>query len=571
MQAVDFTALSAARAEIQSAWIPARVEQIRQDDYQTIKLQLKTFAAQRWLVASCHPQAARLHMGEASRGKGARFSFASTLHQYLGGRVLVRCVQPQWERIVRLGFARRPEQEPEVELHVEVMGKYSNIVLTDPSGQILALAHSVSATQSRVRPLLLGEIYRSPPPLSGPIPNPDEPFASWCARLSVVPGPFAPALFKAYRGVSQTLAQQMLAEAHLPTKVDIVELAEIDWQRLWELWRQWLACLGEGSYRPGWTTGGYTVLGWNLRAPERSVHALLDRYYTAQLQADLLRARRARLQQILKAALAKAVKRRAALEQMLAGAAEGERHKQMANLLMAYLHQGAEPGIKRVVLEDFESGEPVNIPLDPTKDLVANAQAYYRLHRKAKRAQQAVAPLLEQAREEVAYLEQVGATVELLGESTDLEALLEVEEELVQQKYVEAKDKPAATGETVPFHRFPLEGEGLVLVGRNNRQNDRLTFEVASPADLWFHAQEIPGSHVVLKLPPGQQADPEQIQLAANVAAYFSQARQSAFVPVIYTERRFVRKLKGGRPGLVTFRDEKVIWGNPNALPDRGI
>lgn len=570
MQAVDFTTLSAAVVELKDNWLPARIEQIRQDDYQTIRLLLKTLGGQRWLLASCHPQAARLHFvnsgGEAARSRTTRFAFASTLHQHLVGQVLVRCEQPAWERVVQLGFARRPEEPPQVQLYVEVMGKYSNIVLCDQQGQILAVAHSVSTSQSRVRPVQLGEIYRPPPPLTGPAPSRSESFLQWRSRLEIVPKPVGPLLVQTYRSVSQVLASQLLTQAKLGTQIRTDELSEADWQAIWQLWQQWLTCLEENRYQSGWSGSGYTVLGWNLSEAVPSLHLLLEHYYTEQLQAGLLNAKRSRLKQALKVALARAVKREHKQEQMIVQAGEVERYKQVADLLMAHLNQTV-PGARHIQLADFETGCPVRIDLDPTKDLVGNAQAYYRRHRKAKRTRQSVEPLLAQTREEIAYLEQVAATVELLSEHSDLGALLEVETELVQQEYLDAKEKPAATAGPVPFEQFALANGSVVLVGRNNRQNEQLTFEVAAPTDLWFHAQEIPGSHVVPKVPAGERAEAEAVQLAANLAAYYSRARHSAHVPVIYTERRHVRKLRGARPGLVTFRDEKVIWAAPDQLP----
>ncbi len=435
MQAVDFTALSAAVADLKSGWLPARVEQVRQEDAQTIKLLLRTFKTSRWLVASCHPQAARLHLGEVDRTKVTRFPFGSTAHQYLAGKVLVNCEQPAWERVVRLGFARRPEEQTELDLFVEAMGKYSNLVLTDANGRILALAHPVTAAQSRVRPLQIGDPYTPPPPLKLPMPARHEAFDDWKARLTVVPGPVGPALFKVYRGVSQSLANQLLAQLGIGAGTAMAVLDEEQWQAIHALWNEWLRRLGESDYQPGLIRGGgYTVVGFNLRSPVEPIHTLLDRYYRDALNSELFHQRRSRLQQVLKAALAKATKRQTAFEQMMENARQVDRFKSEADLLMAYLHEG-KPGLTTIELPDFMTEEPVSIRLDPAKDMVGNAQAYYKLHRKAKRANQAVEPLLTEARAEVHYLEQVSATVELLNEPADLEALGEVGEELTAEGY----------------------------------------------------------------------------------------------------------------------------------------
>lgn len=567
MQPFDFTTLSAALPELINRWIPARVEQVRQEDSHTVKILLRTFEGQRWLVLSSHPEAARLHFGGSSRDKAAKFPFGATLYQYVAGKVLVSCVRTPWERIIRLRFARRPQEEPEVDLIIEVMGKYSNLILTDTQERILTLAHAVTREQSRVRPLQIGEQYTLPPPLSGPSPSRAESFADWHARLQYIAGPVAQALVKTYRGVSKTLVLQLLDAAGLDARQRTAELTDVQWQHIHALWNEWLVRLEQEHFSPGLGHDGYTVLGWGAHTPSDSVHTLLERYYTEQLQRQTFAQHRQRLQQVIRAALAKAKKRQAEFERMMADARQVDHYKLQADLLMASLHR-SEPGLKEITLADFTSEMPVSIRLDPAKDLVANAQRYYRLHRKAKRANQAVEPLLNEATRRVAYLEQVAVTVELLEDAgIDLDALTEVEEELAQEGYTKRPTQTVARTEEVPFHQFSLASGPVVLVGRNNRRNDQLTFQVAGMEDLWFHAQEIPGSHVLLKLAPGQAANPEEIQWAANVAAHFSRARLSKQVPVVYTERKYVRKLKGGGPGLVTYREEQVIWGNPDVLP----
>jgi predicted ribosome quality control (RQC) complex YloA/Tae2 family protein len=570
MQAVDFTVLSAVSASLEAEWIPARLEQVRQDEYQTVQLLLRNFSGQCWLLASCHIQAARIHFGNPSKGRSQRLPFGAALYQYLGGKFLIACEQPAWERVLCLRFAHRPEVPAEFTLYVEAMGKYSNIVLTDEKGEILALAHSISSAQSRVRPVQLGEIYAPPPPLSGPMPSLSETLESWRERLSLVPGNFASTLQKNYRGVSKVLTLQMLREVHLPETQNVEALGNADWQKLYQLWCNWQLALKKRLFLPAWSNTGYTVLGWDQRQGGVSVglHDLLDSYYSRELGSAVFTQRRQRLQQVLRVALTKASKRLSELDRMAVGAEKAEIYKQQADLLMANLALAA-PGLKAVTVLDFETEQPITLSLDPAKDMVGNAQSLYKKHRKAKRANQSLAPLVTQARQEVAYLEQVTSTVELLDDVDDLEALIGVEVELGDEGYLKRTEKVMPETTVIPFHQFVLPNHSVVLVGRNNRQNDRLTFEVASPEDLWFHAQEIPGSHVILRKSAGQALDQDEIQWAANVAAYFSRSRASAYVPVIYTERRLVRKLKGGKPGLVTFKEEKVIWGNPHTLPER--
>jgi predicted ribosome quality control (RQC) complex YloA/Tae2 family protein len=238
---------------------------------------------------------------------------------------------------------------------------------------------------------------------------------------------------------------------------------------------------------------------------------------------------------------------------------------------MTYAHQW-QPGMTEMTVADFETGDPITLPLDPDKTAIHNAQRFYKQHQKLKRAKDAVAPLLAEVRSELAYLEQVEAALNHLdyyAEPADLEALVDIRNELVQQGYMASPDyKPGEHRQRKDDgFRQVVTPDGLtVLVGRNNRQNDLLISSVATDYDLWFHTQEIPGSHVLLRLEAGQVPSDDTLQYVADLAAYFSRARQADQVPVIYTEPKHVYKPKGALPGMVIYKHETVLWGQPRHI-----
>jgi predicted ribosome quality control (RQC) complex YloA/Tae2 family protein len=168
--------------------------------------------------------------------------------------------------------------------------------------------------------------------------------------------------------------------------------------------------------------------------------------------------------------------------------------------------------------------------------------------------------------QEIHYLEQVEATLqqfETYRTDDDLQVLAEVREELIQQKYLSDPDYRALVREKTDFYRYRTPSGWELLVGRNNRQNDLLTFKTAGSYDLWFHTQEIPGSHVLLRLEAGASPLPKDLQFAANLAAYYSRARQSHQVPVVYTQPNHVYKPRGAKPGMAIYKFETVLWGSP--------
>jgi predicted ribosome quality control (RQC) complex YloA/Tae2 family protein len=224
--------------------------------------------------------------------------------------------------------------------------------------------------------------------------------------------------------------------------------------------------------------------------------------------------------------------------------------------------------MRSITLSDFETNKPVKIKLDPEKNAVQNAQSLYKNHQKLKRAKDAVVPLLEEVESEIRYLEQLLATLNQLADyrdREDLQTLAEIREELIEQNYLtDARQRSyqVVSNDSKPYcYKTPSGFE--LWIGRNNRQNDRLTFRVAGDYDLWFHTQEIPGSHVLLRLEPGTVADEADLQFSADLAAYYSQGRQSERVPVVYTEPKNVYKPKGAKPGMAIYKQERIIWGRP--------
>ncbi len=567
MQAVDFTTLTAACVELQQSWIPARTEQVYQRDRYTISLALRTLSQRGWLTISWHPQAARVCLDRPPPRTPDTFTFSDQLRHQLGGFALiaVEAIAP-WERVLDLQFAKRPGEDPLWHLYLEIMGKYSNVVLTDAGNQIVTVAHQVTAAQSSIRTVETGQLYQPPPPLTGTLPKLSESLTSWQERVSLVPGAIKRQLLKSYRGLSPNLIVSMLQAAQIEPERSTDSLDESDWQRLFQRWQEWLQRLEEGNFSPSWTALGYTVLGWQAIEPAKQVHPLLSTYYTDKLNQGEFKQLRHQLLQKITNFLKKLQVKADSFTRRLQESEEADAYRQQADLLMAHLYNW-QPGMKSITLSDFETGKPVKITLNPEKNAVQNAQALYKLHQKLKRARGAVEPLLQDVVSEINYLQQVEASLNQLEDYSnpeDLQTLEEIREELIQQKYLQAKQhhRGSSSDESQPY-RYLTPSGFLLRIGRNNSQNDRLTFRTATDYDLWFHTQEIPGSHVLLRLEPGTVPDEVDLQYAADLAAYYSRARQSEQVPVVYTQPKYVYKPKGAKPGMAIYKQEQVLWGRP--------
>lgn len=572
MQAVDYTTLMASCAELNRDWIPSKIEQVYQRDRFTISLALRTFNARPWLTICWHPEAARINIGDPPPRVKDTFTFSDQLRHQLNGLALIniKAIAP-WERVLDLQFAQRPGEKPLWHLFVEIMGKYSNVILTDAEQQIITPARQISSAQSSVRPIQTGQSYELPPALAGTTPKLEESFERWQERVSLIPGNLQRQLLKSYRGLSPRVAAEIILAANLSPQQNTDTLQANHWQELFYYWQRWLKVLEENQFDPGWLNNGYTVLGWNKTQPVEQVQALLNRYYTDQVNRQKFKQLHHQLNQKLTNLLKKLNVKANTFRQRLQQSANADSDRQKADLLMAHLHQW-QPGMTSINLSDFETGKPVKIKLNPEKNAVQNAQSLYKNSQKLKRAKKAVVPLLAEVNAEINYLSQVQISLSQLkdeantqGNSDDLQALEEIREELIQQQYFAAEregNRGKAAQESQPY-RYQVPSGFELWIGRNNRQNDLLTFRTAVEYDLWFHTQEIPGSHVLLRLDPGAVPQEKDLQFAADLAAFYSQARESEQVPVVYTKPKNVYKPKGAKPGMAIYKKETVIWGRP--------
>ncbi len=604
MQPADLTTLVALTHELNIACVPARLEQVHQSDRHTIYLQLRTLEKKQWLLLSWHPQAARLHLSAPPPKQPDTFTFSQQiLHQVAGFALVSVQLTSQWERVIDLQFAKRPDDEVQWHLYLEVMGKYSNAVLVNANGEIVTAAHQVSHKQSRVRPIQTGDRYELPPALLEAIPSSSESFDSWRDRLILIPKEIKRNLLSNYRGVSSSLVRSLIAIADLDGDKNVADLTLFEWEQLFCAWQNWLTCIKNKQFYPHLEGKGYALTPSPSPAgegdkiltplllrekglgdegnPSLSVNDFCDRYYSQQTGQVAFQQLHQQISQAMQNQLAKLNIKETEFLDRLKLSTQADDFKDKADLLMAHLHLW-EIGMKEIKLTDFHSDAPVIIPLDPTLNAAQNAQSFYKKHQKQKRAALAIAPLLKSVQQEIAYLEQVSTAVSLL-EQSELPALGEIRAELAQQGYLKVtaeyaprtktnnkggKNKSNRTKqEEIPdCHRFTTPNGFEVWVGRNNYQNDLISFRIAGEYDLWLHAQEISGSHVLLRLPAGAIADERDLQVAANYAAYYSRARQSDQVPVVCTIPKYVFKPKGAKPGMVVYTHEKIVWGQPTGL-----
>ena len=584
MQPQDTTSLRAVVTELSPLLLPARFEKAQQPQPQGLQLGFRTLEQKLWLELHWQADCPRFHAIPPPLRQGEGSTLAQQLQHGLSGLALVQLEQPPWERVLRLGFAERPGGELRRELVVELMGRHSNLFLLDAQHQVIATGRQVREHQSRLRPIATGDRYSPPPALQGALPSLSEPNSQWRARLALLPQPIGQALGQAYRGLSPALRDQLLEDAGLGADFPVQSLSPEQWDRLNRAWGAWLESLETGSFsflpwRSGyrcWQTklGGVKTknetetdinTGTQIETGQKPLQlnlALAVYYGEAGLRARCQQ-RRQRLGQQLSQLIARE-NRELLHQQGLLGRTAGEALLQKQADLLLCRPDVASSGHQKLWLEDPETGEALELTLDPQLSLVSQAQQLYKRARKLRRSVEAIQPRLEHHQQRLQLLENSQLQLELSGEGE--EALLEaLEEDLLP--FQQTKGRSRRRHAPTQHQPQPLEllspGGLRLLVGRNHRQNDWISFRQARKGDWWFHAQEQPGSHVVLKGSEGVASDAD-LAAAAHLAAHFSRSRGNLRVPVVMVPVEQLQRIPGLAAGLVRHGPGEILWGEPD-------
>jgi len=567
MQPQDTTTLRAVVAELAPLLLPARFEKAQQPRPQALQLGFRTADSRLWLELSWQAEDARCHAIPPPPRQGEGSTLARQLQHGLGGLALVSLEQPPWERVLRFGFAPRPGEPLQRQLLIELMGRHSNLFLLDEQQLVIAAARQVRSHQSRWRPIGTGDAYSPPPPLDGAIPDPSEPLDSWRQRLSLRAEPIGRALQQSYRGLSPSLRDQLLEAAGLGHNPPLTDLGEDDWRRLHAIWNAWLTSLAQPPgpllpWRDGYRCWQLPSEAGGAEGPLALNLALADYYERYRLEREL-RQRWHRLSQSLERLIHRERQELERQRQLLGRADDEALLQRQADLLLCRGDVNSL-GHRRLQLDDPAGGAPLTVELDPSLTLVVQAQKLYQRARRWRRSVAAVGERIEHHSQRLQLLE-TSQLQQQLADPADPEVLSALEDDLRPFEDPDGGDRRrdrGASGEPRPLTLISPGGLRL-LVGRNHRQNDWISFRQARRGDLWFHAQEQPGSHVVLK---GSDGTPEEADLAAaaDLAAHFSRSRGSGHVPVVMVPVEQLQRIPGAPAGLVRHGGGQVLWGEPD-------
>jgi predicted ribosome quality control (RQC) complex YloA/Tae2 family protein len=570
--ALDAALLELTARELKQRLADARIDKIFEPTHDEVVLHLRTRTENHRLLVSARSGSARVCITqETFENPAAPPSFCMLLRKHFSGGRLVDVRVIPGERIAFFDFACTNEMGDSVcnTLAAELMGRYSNIVLVQ-DGKILDALKRVDFEASAVRQLLPGLPYTLPPKPDRPLlmQAPPQTLASLCAQKDM---PVADALMKATGGCGPAVCREVAFRAFGTEEVYAAAMTEAQRTalaaRLEELQTVWRAngtptavVSVEGrpvefSFVPLHQYGDTCSL-----VPYESCSALLEGYYAAKDKAERLRQRSKDLAKTVKNLYERAQRKLAARRAEQQESAQSGHLRVWGELLMANLW-ALHKGDRAAAVTNYYTGETENIPLDVRLSPTANAQKYFKEYKKKQTAAKVLRQLIEESQAEVAYLETVLYEV---GQAEGEAALAEVREELRTGGYLKRSRQKEKKQKPADFIRYRSSEGFVILVGRNNMQNEKLTLKTARGRDVWFHVKNAPGSHVVV-LCEGLEVPNRTKTEAAILAAYHSSQNGGAKVPVDYTFVKHIRKTGGLRPGMVLYDIYETAYVTPDA------
>lgn len=568
----DALALHAVHAELHARVLEGRVQRVWLPDEHSVALEIYARHARHYLYATARADQARVHLVRQPPARATEHvtPFLLLLRKHLRGARLVALHQPPLERVLELRFLHRGEhgQPYGVSLVLEVMGRRSNFVLVDQDGTILDALRRVPPQLNPARPLLPHLRYVPPPRGEWLDPRQAASYLALEPRAAEQAGSRTLAQFLAAHlaGLSPLAAEELAYRATGQHRAPLT--APLPWQALLPAARELLAPVETGAWEPHLILRDGRPADATPYRPRQFPPTALRPVASISEAFETLHAcpppprhalQRAPLLQAIAARREQEERKLAALHRSLKEAAEADALRTAGEVVLAHLHAIA-PGQQEFLFEGR------TIALDPARSPLENAQAYFAAYTRARDASRVVPRLIEQSELELRYLAEMQAQVELADDPATLEQL---RRELIARGILAPSKADLKRGPASPrggVRRLQLDGHE-VLLGTSAVGNERVTFELAAPDDLWLHARGVPGSHVIVRS-GGRPVPPAVLEAAARLAAAHSAARGEAQALVDCTARKHVRRIPNAPPGLVTYRHEQTLRVRPGDAVD---
>ena len=487
-------------------------------------------------------------------------NFCMLLRKHIGSGKIIAVEQPGMERIIRFTIEHLNELGDLCTkyLIVEIMGKHSNIIFCNEEDQIIDSIKHVSAHMSSVREVLPGRPYFIPETQSklNPFTLTEELF-----QEKIFPRPMnvAKAIYTSITGISPLMAEEVCYRAGIDGGIPTDGLNDTERVHLAHTFLRMLEDIRDGHFEPNIIYKGkepveFACFPLSQYQDYRSVSypsifPVLETYYAEKNIVTKMRQKTVDLRKIVQNALERNVKKYQLQQKQLKDTEKKEKYRVWGELLNTYGYE-VEPGAKSMEALNYYTNEMIKIPLDETLTPQENAKKYFDKYSKLKRTKEALDTLLQETGDEIKHLESIAASLDIASSEEDL---VQIKEEMMEYGYVKRKNTGGKKVKITsrPYHYISSDGYDI-YVGKNNFQNDELSFKFASGNDWWFHAKGQPGSHVIVKSKNEELPD-RTFEEAGKLAAYYSKGRQAPKVEIDYTQKKNLRKPTGGKPGFVVY------------------
>lgn len=569
--ALDGITIAALKRELEDKLLGSRIYKIAQPESDEIMLTLKTSGSQYRLLISADASLPFLYLTDANKPSPATApGFCMLLRKHIQNGRITAIRQPSLERILMFDIDHLNEMGDMCRktLVVEIMGKHSNIIFTDDKNMIIDSIKHISSAVSSVREVLPGRDYFIPntQEKSDPLTISRDEFID---ALSAKAVPVGKAVYTSLTGFSPLMAQELIYRSGLDPDRSAGTYGRDELCGLYDALSTLAYKIKAGDFAPNMIlkdSSPVEFAAMDLKIYEDletekngSMSYILENYYAKKNVITRIRQKSSDLRRIVATALERNVKKYDLQLKQLKDTEKKDKYRVYGELLNTYGY-GAEPGTRSLEVDNYYTGEKLMIPLDPDLSPSENAKKYFDRYGKLKRTEEALSVQIKETKEEIDHLESISASLDIALMESDL---TEIKQELAESGYIRKK----ACGKTKelkskPFHYISSDGFHM-YAGKNNFQNDYLTFKLATGSDWWFHAKKIPGSHVLVKT-EGRELTDRAFEEAGALAAYYSKGRDQDKVEIDYVQKKEVKKPAGAKPGFVVYYTNYSLVATPS-------
>ncbi len=578
--ALDGVVISGIVSELKSKLSGGRIYKIYQPEVDELCIVVKNKSHEgnttARLVLSADASLPLIYLTEKTKENPAVApNFCMLLRKHIGNGRIVDITQPGFERIVEFKIEHLDELGDlcTKKLIVEIMGKHSNIIFTDSEDTIIDSIKHISHQVSSVREVLPGRSYQYPPAQDKKSPM-DVDVNYFMNHILTKPETLCKAIYTSVTGISPVMANEIAYRAGVDSSVSTAGLTMEDKEKLFSEFTGIVTQIKQETFAPCIAYSGYEPKEFSavtLRSYEDlelkefdSISELIEEYYSGKSIVTRIKQRSTDLRKIVANAIERTSKKYDLQLAQLKDTEKRDKYKVYGELITAYGY-GVSPGAKELTCENYYTGKEITIPLDPDISVMDNGKKYFAKYNKLKRTYEALSELSVESKEELQYLLSVQNSLEFANSDNDL---TQIKAELIESGYIRGridKDKSKKMEKSKPLHY--ISGDGFhMYVGKNNYQNEELTFKVATGNDMWFHAKQMPGSHVIVKLEGVTELPDRTYEEAARLAAFYSSGKTSPKVDVDYTQRKNLKKPPKSKPGYVIYHTNYSMTIEPDIM-----